>query len=377
MRQRVPTTIGSIKGSGITVRLCTGDHLETAVSIAERCGIYTGVPGLLHSALSCIQVGAKLGQNDRIARWLQVLARASPEDKARLVASLRDRNRIVAFLGDGINDRLALEEANISFSMAVEGTEVAKQASDIALMNNNLDSVLNVLRWGRCILDCRQSFIDLYIPMGLTLLSITSVSAVLSSTAKPALSLVQLVWITFLINPLAALALSTSRPSESGIEGDAAPRPPAIQSGVHYSVVQVSLVLSFFFGHVLLGHPLAESVADISARTRTQIFNTVAFMQIFRTLTIRKLDRTSVMANGLFAIILAAGSFNTFLLHLLIVLAGGSMFDVTPMNGYEWTSSIVLAVIVILVTSLYKRWTLYAQRIEEELPTAEWGEQGH
>jgi Ca2+-transporting ATPase len=267
--------IKKIQGAGIAVRLCTGDHPATASSIAKKCGIYMGTY-------------RDLVEGPALATWvtkrdltsLRILARASPENKAYVVSALRGLDRVVAFLGDGVNDQLALKAANVSFSMAVTGMEVAKQASHIAILSDDLGSVVKVLTWGRCLRDSRAQFHNIHSATSLTVVIVIFVSAVASPAMKPALSLVQLLWITVLIIPLTtALGLSTDRPSELWLENHAYLRLSSYSSYVFRCIAQTCVVL-FLLLFKLPGHSSTESLINISDRTRTLIFNTLAFMLI-------------------------------------------------------------------------------------------------
>jgi magnesium-transporting ATPase (P-type) len=204
---------------------------------------------------------------------------------------------VVAFLGDGTNDRLALKAADVSFSMAVAGTAVSK-ASDVVVLDQSFNSISKVRKWGEWLKESRGQFIDLYIPTSLTIVFLTFISSLASSTSEPALSLVQILCITLLINPLAVLALSTDKPWL----GKANPPISSPLPSIYYLVAQTLIVLLLFiFGHKFPGHSSTENMANVSDRTRTLIFNTMAFMQISRTLMYCR------ATNWIFAIILICG----------------------------------------------------------------------
>jgi P-type Ca2+ transporter type 2C len=269
--------IKKIQGAGIAVRLCTGDHPATASYIAKQCGIYMGMPGDLVEGPA---LAASLKKRD--ASNLRILARSSPESKACLVSALRRLDRVVAFLGDDVNDELALKAANVSFTMTVNGMEAvnAKQASHIAILNDDLGSVVKVITWGRCLRDSRMQFHYTHNATSVVLVILTFVSAVGSSTVKPALALAQLLWITVLIIPLTiAVGLKTDRPSELWLENHAYQRLSSYSSYVFRCIAQTAVVL-FLLLFKLPGHSSTESIIHISDRTRTLIFNTLAFMLI-------------------------------------------------------------------------------------------------
>lgn len=157
VRPGVPEAVRKAQGAGVTVRMVTGDNMQTARAIATECLIYTGggvaMEGPEFRQLSEVKM-------DEILPRLQVLARSSPEDKRILVTRLKAMGEIVAVTGDGTNDAPALKAANIGFSMGISGTEVAKEASSIILMDDNFASIITALMWGRAVNDAVQKFLQ-------------------------------------------------------------------------------------------------------------------------------------------------------------------------------------------------------------------------
>jgi Ca2+-transporting ATPase len=161
LRPGVRTAVQRCQHAGVFVRMVTGDNRGTAKAIAEECGIYTDgviLEGPEFRKLSRTEM-------DRIIPKLQVLARSSPEDKRILVKRLKDLGEIVAVTGDGTNDGPALRAANVGFSMGISGTEVAKEASSIILMDDNFSSIVKALEWGRAVNDSVKKFLQVSFPM--------------------------------------------------------------------------------------------------------------------------------------------------------------------------------------------------------------------
>ena len=161
LRHGVKNAIAQCQRAGVVVRMVTGDNIGTAKAIAEECGIYTPGGVILEGPQF-----RKLSPNeiDHILPRLQVLARSSPEDKRSLVRRLKDLNETVAVTGDGTNDGPALRAADIGFSMGVTGTEVAKEASSIILMDDNFSSIVKALEWGRAVNDAVKKFLQVCLP---------------------------------------------------------------------------------------------------------------------------------------------------------------------------------------------------------------------
>lgn len=157
LRTGVKESVRLCQKAGIMVRMVTGDNLITAKAIAEECGILTE-NGLVMEGHNFRHLGA--AEMSSVIPRLQVLARSSPEDKKILVKALQKTGAVVAVTGDGTNDAPALKMADIGFSMGLSGTEVAKEASDIVLMDDNFSSIVNAVMWGRAVNDAVRKFLQ-------------------------------------------------------------------------------------------------------------------------------------------------------------------------------------------------------------------------
>lgn len=195
VRPGVPEAVAKCGHAGVSVRMVTGDNMTTAKAIATECGIYTG--GLVMEGPVFRTLDEQ--QMNEVLPKLQVLARSSPEDKRILVTGLRALGEIVAVTGDGTNDGPALKAADIGFSMGISGTEVAKEASAIILMDDNFTSILTALMWGRAVNDAVRKFLQFQITVNITAVIITFVSAVANADMQSVLTAVQLLWINLIM----------------------------------------------------------------------------------------------------------------------------------------------------------------------------------
>lgn len=157
VRPGVPEAVAKAKHAGVVTRMVTGDNIITARAIATECGIYTE-GGIVMEGPKFRKLSDK--EFDEILPKLQVLARSSPEDKRILVTRLKALGETVAVTGDGTNDAPALKAADVGFSMGISGTEVAKEASSIVLMDDNFASIITALKWGRAVNDAVQKFLQ-------------------------------------------------------------------------------------------------------------------------------------------------------------------------------------------------------------------------
>jgi Ca2+-transporting ATPase len=163
LREGVREAVRDCQNAGVFVRMVTGDNILTAQAIAQECGIYTPstdgkvMEGPAFRKLSEVEM-------DEIVPRLQVLARSSPDDKRILVKKLKDLGETVAVTGDGTNDAPALKMADVGFSMGIAGTEVAKEASSIILMDDNFSSIVKAIMWGRAVNDSVKKFLQVSSP---------------------------------------------------------------------------------------------------------------------------------------------------------------------------------------------------------------------
>ncbi|GMT22007.1 hypothetical protein PFISCL1PPCAC_13304, partial [Pristionchus fissidentatus] len=224
VRPEVPAAIAKVQNAGITVRMVTGDNINTARSIATSCGILK--PGEDFIALESSEFNARIrddqgnvDQNklDKIWPRLRVLARAQPTDKYILVKGIIDskvsKNReVVAVTGDGTNDAPALKKADVGFAMGIAGTDVAKEASDIILTDDNFTSIVKAVMWGRNVYDSIAKFLQFQLTVNVVAVTIAFVGACAISDSP--LKAVQMLWVNLIMDTLASLALATEMPTE-------------------------------------------------------------------------------------------------------------------------------------------------------------------
>jgi Ca2+-transporting ATPase len=204
LRPEVPQAIRKCHSAGVQVKMVTGDNIATATAIASSCGIKTE-GGLVMEGPQFRKLSNE--EMDRVVPRLQVLARSSPDDKRILVERLKALGETVAVTGDGTNDGPALRTADVGFSMGIAGTEVAKEASSIILLDDNFRSIVTAISWGRAVNDAVAKFLQFQITVNITAVVLTFVSSVYSSSNSSVLSAVQLLWVNLIMDTFAALAL--------------------------------------------------------------------------------------------------------------------------------------------------------------------------
>ncbi|KAI1267068.1 calcium-translocating P-type ATPase [Xylariaceae sp. FL1019] len=347
VRDGVPEAVRLAQHAGVKVRMVTGDNAVTAKAIAKECGIYTGgliMEGPEFRTLSDEQMNEKIP-------LLQVLARSSPEDKRILVAKLKALGETVAVTGDGTNDAPALKTADVGFSMGICGTEVAKEASEIVLMDDNFTSILTALKWGRAVNDSVQKFLQFQITVNITAVLLAFVSAVSSAERKSVLTAVQLLWVNLIMDTFAALALATDPPTDRILSRPPQPKSaPLITTNMWKMITGQAiyqLVVTFvlyFAGNQILGYdPHNETQKTELA---TIVFNTFVWMQIFNEFNNRRLDNKFNVFEGVHRNKFFIGITLLMIgLQILIIFVGGTAFEIKPLDGPQWAICIVSAVL--------------------------------
>jgi Ca2+-transporting ATPase len=281
LREGVPEAVETCQKAGVVVRMVTGDNITTAKAIATDCGIFT--PGGI-----CMEgpVFRKLStkQMDQIIPSLQVLARSSPEDKRILVKRLKALGETVAVTGDGTNDAPALKGADVGFSMGIAGTEVAKEASAIILMDDNFTSIVKAMMWGRAVNDAVKKFLQFQITVNITAVVLTFVTAVSSETEASALTAVQLLWVNLIMDTMAALALATDPPTRSILDRKPDPKSAPLITLTMWKMIIGQAIYQLVITFLLyFGAKTAFSYDTETEQTliNTLVFNTFVWMQVF------------------------------------------------------------------------------------------------
>lgn len=343
LRESVREAVKDCQHAGVYVRMVTGDNVLTAKAIAEDCGIL--VPGGVVMEGPTFRKLAKRDM-DAVIPKLCVLARSSPEDKRRLVKRLKELGETVAVTGDGTNDAPALKTADVGFSMGIAGTEVAKEASAIILMDDNFASIVKALLWGRAVNDAVKKFLQFQITVNITAVMLTFVSAVSSNDQTSVLTAVQLLWVNLIMDTFAALALATDLPTRSLLDRKPDPKSAPLitlrmwKMIIGQAIYQLTVTFILYFaGESILSYDSPREKEQLPAL----VFNVFVWMQIFNALNNRRLDNRfnvfeGITHNWFFIIILAIMIGG----QTMIIFVGGVAFKVTRLNGAQWGYSIVL-----------------------------------
>ena len=343
IRREAPDSVRKLRRAGIHTVMMTGDNRDTARSIAQACGILgQGVDRVIDSEelsrLSDEQVLELLPR-------LGVVARALPTDKSRLVRIAQEADLVVGMTGDGINDAPALRRADVGFAMGA-GTQVAKDAGDIIILDNNLRSIVRAVLYGRTIFKSIRKFITLQLTMNLCAVGVTMICPFMGIEAP--VTVVQMLWINLIMDTLGGLAFAGEAPLPSYMEERPKRRDEPILN--RYMVGEIAWLGCFTVALCLLFLKLPAITnrfrpAEDSIYLLTAFFALFIFASVFNCFNART-DRVNIFAglarNKGFCLIMAAVLF----VQILFVYVGGAVLRTAPLTAEELGLTFLLALTV-------------------------------
>lgn len=356
-REEAQKAILECKAAGIIPVMITGDHKLTAKAIAEKLGILTTESDLILTGSEL----AVLSQEDleTIVEKIKVYARVNPEQKLRIITALQSKNHFVAMTGDGVNDAPALKNADIGIAMGINGTEVAKEASHLILLDDNFATIIVAIKHGRKIFDNILKFIK-YIMTGNSGELWAIFLAPFFGLPIPLLA-IHILWINLITDGLPGLALA-SEPSEDNIMKRPPRNPKAAifgnGMGIHI------LWVGFLMGAVTLSMQ-AWTIASGNTNWQTMTFTVLCFSQLGHVISIRS-ERNSIFKIGLFSnrtMVLALLITIGFQLMIIYIPFFNSVFKTQPLNGKELLVTLLVSSIVFVAVE-FEKWIKNKQNSE-------------
>ena len=366
-REDVPEAIKKCHHAGITVRMVTGDNINTAIAISKDVGIIdpsqvaqcketakkyraeveknpdnapTAIRNLDHpialegEIFRVVCGGITKKQQDKgeleiflnnreafkhTVRDLKIIARASPEDKFILVFGLKELGNIVAVTGDGTNDAPALRQAHVGFAMGIRGTDIAKDAADVVLLDDSFSSIVTACKYGRNVYDCIRKFVQFQLTTNVVAVFMTFLGGIILKDSP--LNAIQMLWVNLIMDSFASLALATEDPTEALLDRKPYSREASILTPmmklniISQSIFQITtLTVIIFYGDYIFGVPSDRNLEhfmwnNVNGYHFTIFFNIFVFMQVFNSINARKLQKdelnvfTGICGNWLYILI--------------------------------------------------------------------------
>ena len=354
VREDVPSAVATCRNAGIEIKIVTGDNSATAIEIARQIGVWpkTGevcdrwhITGTEFESLSDEEAFERVVD-------LKVMSRARPADKQRLVEMLQKHGEVVAVTGDGTNDAPALNHAHVGLSLG-SGTSVAKQASDITLLDDSFHSIAGAVMWGRSLYKNIQRFLFFQLVVNLTALLLVLGGAIIG-TEMP-LTVTQILWVNLIMDTFAALALASLPPSREVMAEKPRKQTDFIISKPMAKGILLCSMLFFACSLALLFWCENSGTAGIDIHELTIFFTVFVMLQLWNLFNAKSFGSNHSAFHRIYA---DRGMLLVLLLILvgqwLIVSFGGKMFRTVPLTWQEWGMIIAVTSLVLWIGELYR-----------------------
>ena len=363
IRPDVPAAVQECRHAGIEVKVVTGDTAATALEIGKQIGVFEdepeniGADGSLTSLDQQMITGEQweaLSDEEAYerAKDIRVMSRARPTDKQRLVAMLQKRGEVVAVTGDGTNDAPALHYAHVGLSLG-SGTSVAKEASDMTLLDDSFKSIANAVMWGRSLYRNLQRFLFFQLVVNVAALLLVLGGSVIG-TEMP-LTVTQILWVNLNMDTFAALALASLPPSHEVMKEK--PRKASdfiINKSIGFGILFCGIVF-FLVMFALLVYCERRGKGGVDVHELTMFFTTFVMIQFWNLFNAKALMshhtafRHFLKDRGMILVLVLV-----LVGQWIIVTFGGEMFRTTPLSLHEWLLIIGSTSVVLWVGELWR-----------------------
>ena len=363
IRPDVPAAVQECRHAGIEVKVVTGDTAATALEIGKQIGVFEDEPENIGADGSMTSLDQQMITGDQWealsdeeayerAKDIRVMSRARPTDKQRLVAMLQKRGEVVAVTGDGTNDAPALHYAHVGLSLG-SGTSVAKEASDMTLLDDSFKSIANAVMWGRSLYRNLQRFLFFQLVVNVAALLLVLGGSVIG-TEMP-LTVTQILWVNLIMDTFAALALASLPPSHEVMKEK--PRKASdfiINKSIGFGILFCGIVF-FLVMFALLVYCERRGKGGVDVHELTMFFTTFVMIQFWNLFNAKALMshhtafRHFLKDKGMILVLVLV-----LVGQWIIVTFGGEMFRTTPLSLHEWLLIIGSTSVVLWVGELWR-----------------------
>jgi Ca2+-transporting ATPase len=345
LRDHIGDPVAACQQAGIRVRMVTGDNPETARAIAQESGIHkagTVVPGPVFRAMSPEEQVTS-------ARDLDIMARAEPMDKLLLVQALQKSGDVVAVTGDGTNDAPALKHADVGFAMGIAGTEVAREASDIILLDDSFASITQAVWWGRSLYENIQRFLLFQLTINFSACILVFIAPLLGYPEP--FTIIQILWINIIMDTLAAFALCSEAPHAGLLKRPPIPRNAAIITPFMWLSIVVTGAFLIIAGILqmatgFLGGTTPEEISTV-------FFSAFIIAAVWNGVNCRALDGKMppfFKGNPMFFVIMGL----VVAVQIVLVQYAGEIFATVPLSPLQWVKIIIVSASVLVIGFLLR-----------------------
>ena len=346
-REGVKEAVRTCRKAGIKTVMITGDHLQTAKAIAKELGILR--KGDLAVAGDELEKISDQELERNIMKY-SVFARVTPEHKVRIVKAFRNAGQIVAMTGDGVNDAPALKNADIGIAMGKGGTDVAKNAADMILTDDNFVTIVDAVRQGRNIYDNIKKAVHFLIATNIG--EIVTIFVGLLMGIKSPLLAIQLLWINLVTDSLPAIALGLEKEEENIMNRlPRSSKKSLFADGLWWKIIIEGSMLGMF---TLLAFSIGNKLYSIEVG-RTMAFLSLGILELVHSFNIK--SEESIFKTGLLENKYLVGAFLLgTILQVIVVLIRplATIFEVVPLNGIQWLYTILISFAPLAIIELQK-----------------------
>lgn len=327
LRENIPESVGRCQGAGIRVRMVTGDKPETARAIAREAGILAG--GTVVTGKEFRELSPE--KQVEAAQGLDVMARAEPLDKLLLVQALQKTGAVVAVTGDGTNDAPALKNADVGLAMGIAGTEVAREASDIIILDDSFASITSAVWWGRSLYENIQRFLLFQLTINVCACILVFLAPLLGYPEP--FTIIEILWINIIMDTLAAFALCSEAPHRGLLSRQPVPRDAPIITPFMWLSIAALGVFIILGGLLQLGTGILGGTTE--AEIGTVFFAAFIFAAVANGFNCRAMDGKMpefFKGNPTFFFVMGGIVF----IQVVIIQFGGAVFGTVPLAPETW-----------------------------------------
>jgi Ca2+-transporting ATPase len=370
LREDVREAVARCRQAGIEVKMVTGDNEQTARAIGAEIGLLDR-PEALAATSRQLATWSDAELHERLPR-LRILARARPLDKFRLVKALQQQGEVVAVTGDGTNDAPALKTADVGLAMGRAGTEVAKEASKIVLLDDAFSTIVRAVHWGRALYENIQRFIQFQLTINVSALAIAFLGPFVG--VRPPFTILQLLWINVIMDTFASIALCSEPPRPGLLSVPPKRRDESILTRAmlwnifttagFFVVVMMVLLLGMVHGRWWAGSGLAsEEFPELTVRQVSIFFTVYIFFQVWNEINCRSLVPEVSGVAGLTRNLVFLGILGAIVaVQFLIVTFAGGLFKVEPLRVADWLVIVAGTATVLVFREVARRVELALRR---------------